>query len=105
MAFKRKGTEPISTLSSDNSDKETETSPSFPRFLLIEATGKEPITKRSPFLKQKFIQGHFGTVDSVKKLKSDQLLIETNRKSISERNTKKIQNSAQSQLKLHHIYL
>ena len=85
MAFKRNCTEPISTHSSDDSDKETEISPSFPRFLLIEATGKEPITKLSPFLIQKYIQGHFGTVDSVKKLKSDQLLIETNRKSISEK--------------------
>ena len=86
MAFKRKCTEEIPHISSDDSDKETETSsPSFPRFLLLEATGKQPITKLSPFLIQKYIQGHFGSVDSVKKLRTDQLLIETNRKNISDK--------------------
>ena len=79
MGNKRKHIDDTPNTTSDDSDKDLElTSPSFPRFLLSEATGKEPITRLSPFVIQKTIQGTIGTVDSVKKLKSDQLLIETN---------------------------
>ena len=88
MALKRKCTEPIPTLSSDDSGGETtaDKSPSFPRFLLMEATdNKQHITKLSPFVIQKTVQSIIGTVDSIKKLKSDQLLIETHRKSISDK--------------------
>ena len=88
MANKRKCTEPIPTIASDDSDRATTevTSPSFPRFLLVEATDKkQSITKLSPFLIQKTIQSIIGTVDSIKKLKTDQLLIETNRKTISDK--------------------
>ena len=88
MERKRKCTEEIPTFSSDDSDGETttNTSPSFPSFLLIEATDKKQnVTKLSPFVIQKTIQGLIGTVDSIKKLKSDQLLIETHRKIISDK--------------------
>ena len=88
MAHKRKCTEPTPTHSSDDSDRETTDmkSPSYPRFLLMEATeNKQHITKLSPFVIQKTMQSIIGTVDSIKKLKSDQLLIETNRKTISDK--------------------
>ena len=86
MACKRKCTEPIQNITSDDSDKELDiSSPSFPRFLLLEAMGKEPITRLSPFVIQKTIQGVIGTVESVKKLKSDQILIETHRKITSDK--------------------
>ena len=86
MAYKRKCTEEIPNITSDDSDKEPDIiSPSFPRFLLLEATGKQPITRLSPFVIQKTIQGVIGTVDSIKKLKSDQLLIETHRKITSDK--------------------
>ena len=87
MERKRKCPDPFPIHLSDDSDKETTaSSPSFPRLLLLESTNKkQPITKLSPFLIQKTIQSIIGTVDSIKKLKSDQLLIETNRKSISDK--------------------
>ena len=89
MAKKRKNNERIPAISSDDSGEETTPdiqNPSFPRFLLIEATeNRQHITKLSPFLIQKTVQGIIGPVDSIKKLKSDQLLIETNRKTISDK--------------------
>ena len=87
MAKKRKSIDQIPNISSDDSDEETTViSPSFPRFLLIEATeNKKHITKLSPFVIQKTMQSVIGTVDSIKKLKSDQLLIETHKRNISDK--------------------
>ena len=87
MAKKRKSHEQIPNISSDDSGEETAvTNQSFPRFLLVEATEKKKsITKLSPFVIQKTIQGMIGTVESIKKLKTDQLLIQTNRKVISDK--------------------
>ena len=52
----------------------------WPRFITLEAestdTQTKPLTKVSPFIIQKGLQGIIGTPKSVKKLKSGALLIE-----------------------------
>ena len=52
----------------------------WPRFITLEAelsdSQPKPLTKMSPFLIQKGIQGIVGTPKSVKKLKSGSLLVE-----------------------------
>lgn len=87
MDRKRKCTNPIPTISDDSDDSETQPSTcnSFSRFLVIESLDKKPITKVSPFIIEKSVKGIFGTVDSVKKMKNECLLIETNRKTISDK--------------------
>ena len=84
MASKRKCVSPIPGLSSEDSDIDL-TTQNFPRFIVIQSTDKLPITKVSPFVIEKSIKGLIGTVDSVKKIKNDCLLIETNRKQISDK--------------------
>ena len=85
MERKRKCAEPLPNFTDDSDRVPESLSPSFPRYLLLEATGKQPITRLSPFVIQKTIQGVIGTVESIKKLKSDQLLIETHRKKTSDK--------------------
>ena len=54
----------------------------FPKFLIIKSEEEEnPITKLSPFVIEKQIEAIIGTPKSVKKLKNQTLLVETNRKS------------------------
>ena len=58
-------------------DNAQSTSPSFPRFLIIESTvPDEPLSKLSPFVIEKVLVGLAGSPKSVKKLKSGGLLIE-----------------------------
>ena len=56
----------------------------WPRFITLEAklseTQKKPLTRVSPFVIQKGLQGIIGTPKSVKKLKSGALLIEVSKK-------------------------
>ena len=49
----------------------------WPRFIVLESLDQsEPLTKLSPFAVEKAIQGRFGTVKKVSKLRSGSLLIE-----------------------------
>ena len=58
------------------------TAENFPKFLIIKSEDDEkPITKLSPFVIEKQIEAIIGTPKSVKKLKNQTLLVETNRKS------------------------
>jgi hypothetical protein len=56
----------------------------WPRFITLEAvlsnTQTKPLTKVSPFIIQKGLQGIIGTPKSVKKLKSGALLVEVSKK-------------------------
>ena len=56
----------------------------WPRFITLEAvlsdTQTKPLTKISPFIIQKGLQGIIGTPKSVKKLKSGALLVEVLKK-------------------------
>ena len=76
----------------DSNDDEHETSTiftsqeNFARFLIIESKNKEkPITSLSPFLIEKQIEAQIGTAKSVKKLKNGTLLVETTRKTQTEK--------------------
>ena len=52
----------------------------WPRFIVLESLDQsEPLTKLSPFAVEKAIQGRFGTVKKVSKLRSGSLLIEAAR--------------------------
>ena len=83
-ATKRKCVSP--TISSEDSDNDTTTlNANFPRFIVVQSLDNTPITKISPFVIEKSIKGIIGTVDNVKKIKNDCLLIETNRIQISEK--------------------
>ena len=58
----------------------------FARFIIIESKNKEkPITSLSPFVIEKQIEAHIGTAKSVKKLKNETLLVETTRKTQTEK--------------------
>ena len=71
-----KRTKPIS-----DSDEETCSAESFPRFMIIQSKDdSKPLTSLSPFVIEKAISGSIGTPKSVKKLKSGCLLIECERK-------------------------
>ena len=65
-----------------DSDSESETtskfnSTHFPRFLIIEAEDStKPITKLSPFIIEKTLKSILGTPKSVKKLRTETLLVE-----------------------------
>ena len=53
----------------------------YPRFIVLKPTyNHQPLTKLSPFAVAKSIQGRFGTVNQVKKMKDGSLLIEASRK-------------------------
>ena len=55
---------------------------SWPRFLIMESTDSDkPLTKLSPFVLQKGIQGLAGVPKDVNRLRSGQVLIEVDRKS------------------------
>ena len=57
----------------------------FARFLVVKSTDSEkPITSLSPFVIEKQIEATIGTPKSVKKLKNQTLLIETQRKTQTE---------------------
>ena len=57
----------------------------FPRFLVIQSQdGSNPVTSLSPFVIEKQIESLIGTLKSVKKLKNNTLLVETNRTSQTE---------------------
>ena len=57
----------------------------FPRFLVIQSqAGINPVTSLSPFIIEKKNESLIGTPKSVKKLKNKTLLVETNRKSITD---------------------
>ena len=52
----------------------------WPRFIVLESLNPdEPLTKLSPFLVEKAIQGRFGSVKKVSKMKSGALLVEASR--------------------------
>ena len=52
----------------------------WPRFIVLESLNHdEPLTKLSPFLVEKAIQGRFGSVKKVSKMKSGALLVEASR--------------------------
>ena len=52
----------------------------WPRFIVLESLNpEEPLTKLSPFLVEKAIQGRFGSVKKVSKMKSGALLVEASR--------------------------
>ena len=62
----------------------------FARFMIIKSTNPEkPITSLSPFVIEKQIEAQIGTAKSVKKLKNQNLLVETTRKAQTE-NLKKL---------------
>ena len=67
-----------------NDEQITPVSEHWPRFITLEAestdTQTKPLTKVSPFIIQKGLQGIIGTPKSVKKLKSGALLIEVSKK-------------------------
>ena len=70
----------------DDSDNEQESNISkkpevnYPRFIVLKPTySHQPLTKLSPFAVAKSIQGRFGTVNQVKKMKDGSLLIEASR--------------------------
>ena len=70
----------------DDSDNEHEINISkkpevnYPRFIVLKPTySHQPLTKLSPFAVAKSIQGRFGTVNQVKKMKDGGLLIEASR--------------------------
>ena len=53
---------------------------SYPRFIVLKPVySHQPLTKLSPFAVAKSIQGRFGTVNQVKKMKDGSLLIEASR--------------------------
>ena len=52
----------------------------YPRFIVFKPVySHQPLTKLSPFAVAKSIQGRFGTVKQVKKMKDGSLLIEASR--------------------------
>ena len=70
----------------DDSDNEHESNISkkpevnYPRFIVLKPTySHQPLTKLSPFAVAKSIQGRFGTVNQVNKMKDGSLLIEASR--------------------------
>ena len=85
MATKRKCVSPQPVISSEDSDNDPIQIQNFPRFIVIQSAEKTPITKISPFVIEKSIKGLIGTVESVKKIKNDCLLVETNRGAISDK--------------------
>ncbi|GFW52286.1 CCHC-type domain-containing protein [Trichonephila clavipes] len=52
-------------------------SESFPKFIVLHATDNRKLSNVSPFLVSKAVQGSAGSVKSIKKLPSGDLLIET----------------------------
>ena len=69
---------------SDDHDTEDLNKPDWnlvwPRFIVLESLNPdEPLTKLSPFLVEKAIQGRFGSVKKVSKMKSGALLVEASR--------------------------
>jgi hypothetical protein len=66
-----------------NDEQITPVSEHWPRFITLEAeltdTQTKPLTKVSPFVIQKSLQGIIGTLKSVKKLKSGALLLEVSK--------------------------
>ena len=65
MASKRKCSEPIPTMSSEDSKTDLRINQNFPRFLVLQSIETTPITKLSPFVIEKSVKGLIGTVDSV----------------------------------------
>ena len=58
----------------------------YPKFIVLKPVySDQPLTKLSPFAVAKSIQGRFGTVNQVKKMKDGSLLIEASRKQPGER--------------------
>ncbi|XP_062616032.1 uncharacterized protein LOC134277735 [Saccostrea cucullata] len=84
MALTKKRCYPSGLESFMNDEQITSVVEHWPRFITLEAKLSEkqtkPLTKVSPFLIQKGIQGVIGTPKSVKKLKSGALLIEVSKK-------------------------
>ena len=66
----------------DGQTKQNTSSENWPRFIVMEAPHPSaPLSKLSPFVVAKAIQGKFGTVGNITKLKSGALLIEATRAS------------------------
>ena len=62
--------------------KQNTSNENWPRFIVMEAPHPSaPLSKLSPFVVAKAIQGTFGTVGNITKLKSGALLIEATRAS------------------------
>ena len=63
-----------------SSSKKPEIPVNYPRFIVFKPVySDQPLTKLSPFAVAKSIQGRFGTVNQVKKMKDGSLLIEASR--------------------------
>ncbi|XP_062598685.1 uncharacterized protein LOC134260118, partial [Saccostrea cucullata] len=84
MALTKKRCYPSGLESSLNDEQISSVLEHWPRFITLEAQLSEnytkPLTKVSPFVIQKGIQGIIGTPKSVKKLKSGALLLEVSKK-------------------------
>ena len=64
----------------NNLPKKPEIPVNYPRFIVFKPVySDQPLTKLSPFAGAKSIQGRFGTVNQVKKMKDGSLLIEASR--------------------------
>ena len=90
VVFSRKRRADISSNSDDEyhetiDDEQTQqktSSDSWPRFIVLEAPHPTaPLSKLSPFVVAKGIQGKFGTVEKITKMKSGALLIQATRTS------------------------
>ena len=61
--------------------KENKNQETWPRFLIVEGSDSQSLSKLSPFAINKAIQGMVGSVKNIKKLRSGHLLVEVDQKS------------------------